>query len=182
MKTDKRVLKIIAGISAMAAFVVLYLVFYRPLIKEVKAASRECRACEKEALIARDFVKSVAINWTRDSILSEEDVSLAIDELTKLGTEKGIKYISMTPMEEAKKSELYYEILPIEIGIESTYERLGRFLGSLDEMSHSLITVSSFKVTPYMPPPRGVNEKADPEKLETKLVLNMYLLGRPDDK
>lgn len=170
--TRERLTIIIAGATLVVLFG-LYLFLYRPLISKCRQAGLECRGIEREVLLAREAITSfLNQNISEKHLISEEDVSLAIDELTKQGRSKGINFVSITP-EQIKKAENYpCKVLPIEMKTESTYKELGIFLGSLDDLEKSLITVRNFSLT---------SDKKDPSKVETKLVINMYLSAQDEE-
>jgi len=57
--------------------------------------------------------------------------------------------------------------------IESTYEKLGVFLGSLDDLEKALVRIKSFDITP---------DKEDPSKLTTDLSVEIYLSGDKNEE
>lgn len=144
----------------------VYLVFYAPLMRQLKTKYLECKSIESQVIQAWDIIGSVGKTYGERVIMTEEDVSRAIDALTKHGKLKGINFISISSKEEKKERESQYIILPIEMKIEATYEQLGIFLGSLDEPQKGLVKVKSFDIVP--------GEK-DPSKLTTDLVVDIYL-------
>jgi len=160
--------QLIIAVAVMVGAIVLglYLFLYSPLINKLKLAHLESKAIETDVFQARDEIPSLRIRDTKKGLITEEGVSLAIDELTKQGKSKGVNFISMTP-KKIEKGEPQYKILPIEMDIESTYEELGAFLGSLEELKKSLVTVRSFNIA-------SINQKS--VELKTKLVVNMHLL------
>ena len=175
----KNIIIITAGLSVIG-IIIIYGVFYSPLMRKLSNARAECRKWETRVTDTRDFAKSAGTRKTEDTILTEDDTPLAISELTRLGKLKGVNYISMTPEEGMKKTVLYCEVLPIRIEIESSYGRLGEFLGALDEMKYSLIKVDSLEVTSNKK--KGRDDKVDFTRIKTKLLLNMYLLGKKHGK
>jgi hypothetical protein len=54
------------------------------------------------------------------------------------------------------------------VDVESDYEHLGNFLGSLEALKNGLVTVKSFMIVP---------EEKTPAQLNTKLIIDMYLDG-----
>lgn len=161
----EKLIKIISGAAAIAA-IGTYLFLYRPLISRLKIQRLECKSIESEVNQAREAI--AALNKKdKKTILNETGVSAAIDELTREAKSKGVNLISITPGQ-AKEKEAAYKILPIEMEIESAYEGLGVFLGSLDKLEKSLVTIDSFSV---------ISEKESPLNIKTKLVINMYLAG-----
>ncbi|NQT06640.1 MAG: type 4a pilus biogenesis protein PilO [Candidatus Omnitrophica bacterium] len=173
---SKKTAKMMAVGGLILALLLVYSIIFKPLITKIRNAQRECDTCETHVTNARDFIESVNITWTESSVLTEEDVSFAIDELTKHGKKKNINYVSITPKETEQKKDMPYPILPIEMEIESDYRSIGEFLGSLDDLKDSLITVRSFVIKPYVK--KQSNEEVDHDMLTTNLVINMYLLGQ----
>ena len=113
----------------------------------------------------RDTIK-LAGKGTEDRVLlAEKDASLAIDELTKHGKSMGINFISIMPREVIKSSDSQYKILPVEMTVEATDQQFSMFMGLLDELKKSVITVESFDAAP---------EKENPAKLKAAVVIDMY--------
>jgi len=163
--TKDKLIKIIFGAAAIV-IIGTYLFLYRPLIGKLKVQHLKCRTIESETEQAREAAATLQ-KKDKKTILNEADVSAAIDELTRLAKSKDINLISTTPLQIKGKEDLY-KILPIEVEIESVYEDLGVFLGSLDKLEKSLATIDSFGVVP---------DKEKPLNLRTKLVINIYLVS-----
>lgn len=161
--TKDKLIKIIAGAVAIVA-IGTYLFLYQPLISKLKKQYLECKTIESEANQAQDAIAALK-KRDKKTILNEADVSIAIDELTRLAKSKGVNIISTTP-KQIKEKEASHKILPIEMEIESTYEDLGIFLGSLDRLEKCVVTIESLNIVP---------EKAGALNLKTKLVIDMYL-------
>ncbi|MBI5145384.1 MAG: type 4a pilus biogenesis protein PilO [Candidatus Omnitrophica bacterium] len=178
--TKDKLIKIIAG-TVVIVVIGTYLFLYRPLMSKLKKQHSECRAIESEVEQAQEAITTLK-KKDKKTLLNEADVSVAIDELTKQAKSKGLNLISITPKQVnpvrellsgsgafsngVKEKEALYKILPIEMEMESTYEDLGIFLGSLDKLEKSLATIDSFSV---------ISDKERSLNLKTKLVVNMYL-------
>ena len=169
--TRQRIIVIIIGIIIII-ITGLYIFLYGPLMSKLRTAYLECCAIEADADQARQSTVSVKKGDIKRGLIKEEEISFAIDELTKQGKLEGVNFISMTPGE-IEKSKAPYAILPIKIEAESSYEKLGTFLGTLDELERSLVTIRSFKITPT---------KENPSELRAELVVNMYITGEKDAK
>lgn len=156
-------IKIIAG-SVVSVVIGTYLFLYRPVICKFKKQHLACSAIESKVRQAQEAIASIE---TKDKkvILLEEDVSVGIDELTRMAKSKGLSIISVTPRQIEVK-EAGYKILPIEMEVVSDYEALGTFLGGLDKLEKSLVNVDSFNM---------VAEQEKTLGLRTKLVINIYL-------
>jgi len=101
----------------------------------------------------------------RKTLVTGQDNSLAIGEMAKKGKASGINFVSITPRE-IREEGPFYKVMPIEVETESTYEQLGLFLGLLDELDKSLVTLEACTVTPHT---------KDGWVLKSSLVLNMYI-------
>jgi len=164
---ERLIIVIVGGIAIVAIGVYLFL--YHPIIYKLKASHQDCRAIETETSQAREAIANLDSVSIKKALMTEGDVSIAIDELTAKGRLKGIDFVSMVPDQVEQSQGVECKKLPIEIEIESTYEELGVFLGSLDEMEKSIVTVRNLIVTP---------DKKKSATLNTKLVLDMYLRGK----
>ena len=165
--TQERLIIIISAV-VIAAALGTYIVFYAPLIRDLRMKRLECKSAENEVLECRNIIESSGKGGRM--LITEEDVSYAIDELARQGKFKGVNFISMNPKKiEKKDKNSQYKILPVEIEINSTYEELGVFLGSLDDLEKGLVKVKSFDITA---------DKEDPSKLTTDLVAEIYMSGQ----
>ncbi len=156
-------------VVVLAAVIGIFFIFYIPLIKKSRVVYAQCKSIEDKARKTKNVIKFASVISSRRVLMTEEDVSYATDELTRLGKQKGVDFISIRPGEIEKEKGEEYKILPVELQLESTYKQMGMFLGSLDDVEKSLIMVKTFSVVP------------DPEntsKLITDLVVDVYLSGR----
>jgi len=165
---EKSIIAIVAIIAVIA--LAAYLVFYAPLMKELKVQYRECRSVENDVLVCRNIIGSAGKVYGERILMSEKDISRAIDELTKHGKSQGINFLSIRPEDIREEKGSQYKVLPIEMEIESTYEQLGEFLGSLDELEKGLVRVESFEIFP---------DRKDASNLITELVVDVYFSARP---
>jgi hypothetical protein len=163
--TQEQIIMIIA--AAIAIIILLaYFILYVPLIGKLKVSYRECKTSEEEVLCVRGIIESAGKTQEPKSLIAEEDVSLAIDELTRCGKSMGINFISIKPREIINKAELKCKVLPIEIEIESKGEQFFEFLGSLDGLKNSLMRIKSFDLIP---------DKEDEARLHGRIIVEMYL-------
>lgn len=171
--TQERLVIIIAG-AIVVIVLAAYFIFYAPLIRNLMADRLKCMSKEFGLLECRNIIESAGKTAGERVLISEEDISLAIKALTEHGglakhdKLKGIDFISISPKEIKEGKDAQYKILPVEMEIESTYEELGVFLGSLDDLEKALVKVKSFDITP---------NKEDSSRLTTDLAVEIYLSG-----
>ena len=155
----------LGGGSTLLAFL-LYVFVYRSLGSELRTHGAACRAAETTAEAARGEASILREGGLGSRLIPESEVTLAINELTRRGRLLGIQFISVTPSEAGPPEGRPYRILPLEMEIDSRYEKLAVFLGTLEELEKGLVTVGSFTAT---------SESKDETRVRTKLVLNLHL-------
>ena len=157
---------IAAGSGAVLLLFGYYLFFYRPLTLELGKKARESREIENLVTAAHVHSLPAGHEGDEDKLISEESVSTAIEELTAQGKIMGINFLSIASRQREHAEGKAYSVLPIEMELESSYEALGRFLGSLEGLHRCLVTARTFESLPA---------NNDPSKLKTRLTVNLYL-------
>ncbi len=164
--TRPRVIGIASGLSAVAAFS-LFIFLYQPLLKKIQAKGTDCRMLEARAEQVRRNVSILAMKGRETNFIGPDEIAPAIEELTQRGRARTITFLSITPRP-MEKTDQVYQLFPIDMEIESSYQALGEFLGDLDELEKCLVTVRSFEMAPL---------ERDEDKLRSKLTVNMHLRG-----
>ncbi|MFH1202139.1 MAG: type 4a pilus biogenesis protein PilO [Candidatus Omnitrophota bacterium] len=162
LKTDKKNI-IILGIPLAIVILLVFLV-YLPLAKELTKAGAQLSLKTKEVSQLQSEIQSVSLN-KKKSLPSLKEVSQALDELTKLGLEQNINFISMDPRHPQASKSKVYQILPIDMVIQAEYGELGTFLGALESLKRSVVTLNHLEI--------DREEKILP-KLNVRLTVNMY--------
>ena len=162
-------LKVIIYITAALVVVFLYTILYVPLVIDIGKKSSECRSYESQARQARNMVELAGKAQDKRVLITEENISLAIDELTKQGKLMGINFISIKPQEIAIEGESGYGILPIEIEVEAKDKQFSDFIGSLDSLKKGIFRIKSFNIVP---------DDGDRTRVNAKMTVNMYLAGK----
>ena len=93
MKVDRNRLIVVGAIGI--AILVIYLLFYSPLMKELRKNYSEYATINAELTRARDYIESVKKVEVKSAILTGKDISFVIGELTKKGKAEGINFVSM---------------------------------------------------------------------------------------
>lgn len=166
--TQERLIIAIVTVGALIALAA-YFIFFAPLMRKLKTEYLKCRAAESEVIECRDIIASSGRVYGDRVLMTEKELSRAMDELTKHGKAGGIDFISINPGKISKEKGSRYKILPVEMEIESTYEEIGTFLGSIDDLEKGLVKVKSFEMFPGA---------SDPRKITMHLVVDLYLSGR----
>lgn len=167
MKTELTKKKFIAIASGISVIVLLgvYFILFRPLISKLGLSRKEYKKFEVSVLQAYDAIGSLKRQELNRELLSEGNISSAIEELIKNSKSKGINFIALTP-KQIKSQQALYEILPIEIELNATYAALSDFLGRLDDLNGSIVFVRKFNI--------ALN-KVSPKNFTVKLFLDMCI-------
>jgi len=160
---DKKFIVMIAVVVLVAG---ISFSLFGPLLSKVRRVGGEVKVLEREMLAARDAIKMQEKFQRTGSLLTRQKVSLAIDEMTKTGATLGINFLSISPQRIMKTNNSEYPVLPIQMDLRSKYENLGLFLGSLEVLKESIVTVRSFEMD---------SDQNDSLQIETTLVVEIHL-------
>jgi len=118
----------------------------------VKTVSKEEKAKQLRQLELRlEEIKTAsariqqAIKKVKTSIPDNINIPMLTLEIEDLAGAAKIELASVKPLPDAEDSKVDYEILPIEIGFQSTYARLVDFIAAL-ERSSELMTVQKLNI------------------------------------
>lgn len=165
----KKNIMIAAGACALILLLIPYIIFYAPLLKKLKTGYTECKNLETQVVNAHDIIKTSGETYDDRTLITEKEISVAIEELTKHGKAMGIDFMAMAPKEIIENPAVQYKILPIEMKIKSNIEAFSNFLGFLDELKKSVIKVKSLDI-----------KRVDGSRSEVTgtIVIDMYLSAR----
>ena len=159
---SKKVTAVTAGAAAGLFFIVLIM----PLWSKAGRLLGEVKALESEMTVAREALdKSKKIKRGADFV-SRNDVSRAIDEMARVGAELNINFLATNPQMIERPEGATHAILPIRMEIQSEYKDLGAFLGALEHLEKSLVTVRELSI-------RG--EPAVLPRLTTEIIVEIHL-------
>jgi Tfp pilus assembly protein PilO len=139
---------------------------YWPLMVKLHNAANRLNEVQIELLNQRSAIAALDNSSLKADIMRQDDLSLAIAELTEKGRSLGLSFssIAQQPLKETTQASI--RKLPISFTIESGYKNAGQFLAYVEEFSHSIAEVESLSIQP---------RENSPTKLSVKLVLNLYL-------
>ena len=136
----------IALTAGAAAGVLLFSLLALPLWAKAGRLAGEGKALESEMTAVREALdKSKAIKRGADFV-SRNEVSRAIDEMAKVGAAMNINFIATSPQKIERPEGADHSVLPIRMEIQSVYKDLGAFLGALERLEKSLVTVREFAI------------------------------------
>lgn len=146
IELNRRQATVIIG-AIFSGIVIFLIVFaYRPLAVKIRLLRNEFQRIEQELEVARDIIGAEGDLGERGRLLTRKETSLAIDEITYTGRALNINFISINPKEIEKLESVNCLCLPIYMDLESEYKDLGLFLGALEKLKESIVTVRSFKI------------------------------------
>ncbi len=150
---------------ALSGLVIL-LFAYWPLISKLHNSANRLNEVQTELLNQRSAIAALDNSNVKGQIIQQNDISLAIAELTEKGRSLGLQFssIAQQPLQEITQADI--QKLPISFTIESEYKNTGQFLTFIEEFSNSIVEVESLSIHP---------RKNNPPELSVELVLNLYV-------
>lgn len=170
MEIPKDKLIVIKSVALIIIALGIYLILYRPLIKELSIKHSYYHKIEAQLAEAHNSIEALKTLGIKRDLANEENLSLAIDELTKQGKSKGLVFVSIRPQDVIAGEGNEYKILPVRMEIESDFQQLALFLGSLEKLEKSIVKIKGFNMIP---------DNTDPLCVKTELTIHMYLSSEP---
>jgi hypothetical protein len=158
--------KTITMISCIAAAAVFAFFLISPLFEKARALSREVSSLDEELAMVRQAIVNAGKSGKQGHLLSRSEVSVAIDEIINTGTRHKINFLSTSPQKIETKKDSKFPVLPIRMEVRSKYNDLGVFLGALEGLAKSIVTVREFSAgrTPEILP-----------QIVTELIIEIHL-------
>ena len=165
-KIPKKHLAVALGGAVLGAGLLLYFLFYQPLLSKLRSQASACLTAETLAANAQRQALLFRGVGLEKALIPENEITAALNELTRRGRLLGIQFVSVTPGKIEDEAGKSYRLLPIETEIDSRYEKLAAFLGMLEVLEKGLVTVGSFTVVP---------DPEDPARVRTRAQLRLHL-------
>jgi Tfp pilus assembly protein PilO len=139
---------------------------YWPLIVKLREAAKSLSQLQSELFSQRVAIDALENLGAKGEMIQQDEVPLAIVELTEKGRELGLNFSSISPGQLQQTTQPSISKLPISFMIESEYENLGQLLIYVEDFFHSIAEVESISIHP--------SKKSLP-KLTVELLLNLYV-------
>jgi len=146
---------------------------YQPLMVKLHDASNKLQELETELLNQRSAIAALEKPGVTGKIIQQNEVPLAIDELTEKGKDLGLHFSSISPSELQQTTQADIWKLPISFTIESEYKNVGQFLDYIEGASPIIAEAERLSIRP-----RGDNLS----KLSVELALNLYVERKDETK
>jgi Tfp pilus assembly protein PilO len=158
----------------VAVPVMIYAFFYAPLLGDIRIRQAECESIEAKAADARNQIACLPDKDCADRMLvSGERASLAVDELAKYGKTKDVNFVSIKPGDLIADKKFDCKVMPVKVEIDAEKEQFSDFIGYLDELKKSVVTVKSFDLN---------RDEEGTGRIYGTVVMNMYIIGRKNEK
>jgi len=138
--------KTIVVISAIVAAGLFFFALIMPLFSKASRLSSEVKALDSDLEVVREALDRSKRTKPRADFLSRLEVSIAIDEMTNVGADMNINFLSTSPQAIRQLEGMKHSVLPISMVIQSEYEDLGVFLVALEHLEKSVVTVKEFVI------------------------------------
>lgn len=157
------------ALGAVGGLILFFMFLIQPLSGKVRLKEEELRLVEQKLEEGRGMIK-IAGKWGQTGVLlRKEEISLAMDEITKAGKSFDVGFVSISPREAEAVPGLSCRRLPIEIDVQSRYKDFGAFLGALEKLKKSVVTVRQFIMS---------LDEARPSYINLKMLVDVYLKDR----
>jgi Tfp pilus assembly protein PilO len=163
IELNKKTVAVIVGVVVVVVIAVFLL---KPLFLKVDALGRELKTLEEEMVSSREVISRKELFRRDGHLLKRQEVSRAIGEMTDMGGTFNINFLSTSPQIITRPEGSPYPVLPIRMNVRSEYKDFGLFLGGLENLKGSIVTVKSFDVT--------TGESILP-RVKVELVVEVYL-------
>jgi len=151
--------------SALFGLVVL-LFAYCPLMGKLHTAANRLGEVQAELLSQQSAIAASDNSNVKGELIRQDDLSLAIAELTEKGRSLGLQFSSIAQQQLQDTTQAGIQKLPISFMIDSEYKNIGLFLAYIEDPSGGITEIESLSICP---------SENDSTKLSVKLVLNLYV-------
>ena len=150
---------------ALSGLVIL-LFAYCPLMGKLNNAANKLGQVQAELLTQQSAIATLDNQNIKGKLIQQDDLSLAIAELTEKGRSLGLGFssIAQQPLQETTQAGI--QKLSINFTIESEYKNIGLFLAYIEDTSGSVTKVESLAIRP---------SEENPSILTVELLLNLYV-------
>ena len=152
--------------SCMLFALIILISAYRPLINKLHDAANRLQEVQVKLLNQRRAAAASEKSDVKGEIIQQNEVPLAIAELTEKGRDLGLHFSSISPRQLQKTTQAGIRKLPISFTIESEYKNMGQFLAYIEEFSRSIAKVEHLSIHP---------RENNLSTLSVKLALNLYV-------
>jgi len=144
IEKNRRMIIIIGAVIA-SGVIIIFLI--KPLWSKVSSVSRGVELLNNGLSNVRKTLKggSKDLKPERHPI-SRREVSVAINEIMEVGVSLDIDFFATSPQQIQISEGSKYPVLPIRMELQSSYKNFGMFLGALENLSKSIVTVKQFSI------------------------------------
>lgn len=163
LELNKKNLIIVSGTAVFLFILIIFL--YLPMAGKLKKKTIEWNSLKSELKVEQDNLKLIQECRIDKKLIKENELSSIIDIITREGRTLFLNFKSIT-QKELKYARDTCPVLPVQMEIEARYEQLGRFLGALEGLKDSVITIENFTIRR--------DERILPN-IHCSLAMNIYL-------
>ena len=152
----------------------VFIIFgHRPLIEKLKDASNRLQEAKTELSEQHRAIAALKKIDVKGKMIQQNEIPLAIDELTEKGREFGLQFSSISPSQLRETTQPGIWKLPVSFIIESEYKNLGQFLDYIETSPRNIAVAESLSINP-----KGENLS----RLSVGLVVNLYVERKNETK
>lgn len=160
---DERI-NMVLKISLVLGVLILAAVIF-PMANRVKELKRQEVLVSSNARLLTGLMKKDSTDQVGPMLISPNKVSEVIEELTALGSEHSVTFLSLIQQDKKKSNYKKMSVQPVELETRSSFKQLGSFLGRINGLSQGIILIDSFQV---------FADENDQDKVRS--IIHMYIL------
>jgi Tfp pilus assembly protein PilO len=158
-------LRMLYTCCALASLIIL-LFAYCPLMSKLSNAASRLGKMQAKLINQQIAITALDDSNLKSQPIKQNDLSLAIAELTEKGRTLGLSFSSIVQQTLQQTLQADIQRLPINFMIESEYKNIGLFLAYIDDTFSGVTEVESLAIRP---------REENSSKLSLKIILNLYV-------
>ena len=160
------------NLKVLSLFLVLilgyYVFLYNPMLAKIKSYEAKQKYSQERLAHMQQAFKKINSSQAQAIAITQEEIDQALKEIFAAAKSRDIN-VGYVSVKDTQKYNSLYTIIPVLIEVESTYEKLGIFLGALENKQGNLVTVKTINLK--------LHQKNDPI-LKASVFLNIYIVNK----
>ena len=140
-----------AFVALGAAGIIIILMFINAWqVMRLEEGKQRLEALKHQIRTIDEAFQNIEEEEKRMRIVNANEISSVIDEITRLGVERNIDFVSIEASSQPSKNKRAKKqerpTMPIDIQLKSGFKDMGHFLGALRNLKQASIYISAFKI------------------------------------
>ncbi len=145
-----------------------YLFLYNPILLKIKSCQVQQKYLKEKLIRMQEASKKINTTPVRPEIVTQEETDQILKSILVEAKNRDINIVSVSVKDPQRYNNLY-TIIPVLIEMESTYEKMGIFLGALKNKQGILVVVKNIELKLH---------RENGPILKANALLNIYILNK----